>query len=247
MTIISNSRGFLFIHVQKCGGSSVESAYARYQRWNDLILGSTPLGERKAAIYKEEFGLHKHSTAAQLVDILGPEVFRGFEVIALVRRPDRIFQSFYKWGNKMIANHVAETETSLDTLRNFARNDPSEYAWPALSWIHIRGCLLHETFSGYATMLMDSGFRARPSRYLRHDGQVLCPNVYRLEEPGAFEEHFGRLVEDPGFQLPVVNKGESLDPDRMRWEPSALTRFLELHADEYDRYGYRVEDVSPEA
>ena len=43
--IICHSRKYVFIHIHKTGGTSVESALEPTLHWNDLLLGSTPFGE----------------------------------------------------------------------------------------------------------------------------------------------------------------------------------------------------------
>src|ERR671918_1169665 len=64
MTIVCRSRKFIFVHLHKCGGTSVEQAFAPHARWNDLVIGSTFWGELLQPLYKRRYGLTKHSRAS---------------------------------------------------------------------------------------------------------------------------------------------------------------------------------------
>jgi hypothetical protein len=109
--IISPSRNFIFIHLEKCGGTSVESALDPFLRWDDLILGSTEFGERLQALYNERYGrsndvLWKHSTAQDIYNFLTPEGWNEFAKIAVVRNPIDIVMSLYHFSETAIKYHV---------------------------------------------------------------------------------------------------------------------------------------------
>ena len=95
--IISPQRNFLFIHLYKCGGTSVERAYEKISLWDDLILGSTDFGEYAQGYYKQKFDLHKHSFARNIMRALGKERYLSMESFALVRNPFRVYESLHGW------------------------------------------------------------------------------------------------------------------------------------------------------
>src|SRR5215469_2544795 len=57
--IISHSRRFIFVHIHKAGGTSVEQALDPHLAWNDLILGGSQFGEKIQGAYQKRFGLNK--------------------------------------------------------------------------------------------------------------------------------------------------------------------------------------------
>lgn len=87
MTILSQSHGFLFVHIPYCGGEYVKAAYQPYARWCDLILGGTTLGKAVESAYQQRYGIGQYATLKQLEKALGDDLQR-FERVALVRHPE---------------------------------------------------------------------------------------------------------------------------------------------------------------
>ena len=102
MTIICRSKKFIFVHLVKCGGTSVERTFAPHARWNDLIVGSTTWGERLQPLHQRLFGLTKHSPAKKIVGAVGRDVWSDFWTVALVRHPLRIYESLYSWIGEIV-------------------------------------------------------------------------------------------------------------------------------------------------
>ena len=121
MTILSNSHDFVFVHLHKCGGSSVEIAYQPHAKWNDIVLGSTDTGERLQHIYRKLHGLHKHSTAAEIQDVVGP-FWNEAWTFSLIRHPVSIMESFYRWIHKLIDNFAQTSEQPFDVVLDKIRN-----------------------------------------------------------------------------------------------------------------------------
>ena len=239
MTILSPSRRLAFVHIQKCGGSSVEIAFARRQRWDDLVLGSTKLGEAIAPHYKQALGLYKHNTALELREIVGAELWSDWTSVALVRRPDKIYQSYYKWTHATIERHLAANKTTRQELLDELDRPRQTPSWRALSWGHFQESLRARDFSDYARRLMARKAYARLSRYVcDKQGERIVDRVYKLEELERFEQEFGQLIGEPDFRMPHENKGKSLPASALRWEPDTLAEFTALHAEEYERFGY---------
>ena len=82
--IISPSKNFIFIHLEKCGGTSIESTLEPHLYWSDMILGSTDFGEGMQQLYYERYSrkevnkykLWKHSTAKDINAFVGNDEWK---------------------------------------------------------------------------------------------------------------------------------------------------------------------------
>lgn len=133
--IISPSRNFIFIHLEKCGGTSVESALEPYLHWSDMLLGSTDFGERMQALYYEKFGyekvnnemLWKHSVAKDIHAFVTPQGWDDFTKISIVRKPEDLIKSLYMFSHMTVKYHLGRI--NRETWKERFRTDdfPNQY------------------------------------------------------------------------------------------------------------------------
>ena len=103
--IISPSRGYIFVHIPKTGGTSLTAALENMSLDDDILIGNSPKSHLK---WQSNDGsgrfLWKHSTLADTEWLISPEQLQYFFTIALVRNPwDRIVSSYsylrsQRWG-----------------------------------------------------------------------------------------------------------------------------------------------------
>lgn len=97
--IISFSRRFIFIHIHKCAGESIESACAPALARNDVLIGAGSSDQQSwiTDMFLERLtGFNKHSSAASVQERLG-DFYSWFVKFAVVRRPDRRAYSLYTY------------------------------------------------------------------------------------------------------------------------------------------------------
>lgn len=132
--IISRRHRFIFIHVPKTGGTSIEVALAGHLAWDDLILGSTPLGFAMNTAYRARHGLFDHGSLTDIANVCGPELPNSSFVFATVRHPlDRIV-SLYNFLNTLVEGHRRSVGLAPDIIRrrilsNEAADAPNFFAW----------------------------------------------------------------------------------------------------------------------
>lgn len=175
--IISSSRSFVFIHLEKCGGTSVESALQPHLAWYDMILGSTEYGEKMQNLYYERFGrenvnkemLWKHSTAKDVHAFLG-ETWDEFLKISVVRDPVEIMKSFYFFSRTTMKYHVGRI--NREKWKELIRTDIFPEAYP----------YTERYFVAFAqSELNDSGIDGFIDFALNNDRPCINPQVERLE------------------------------------------------------------------
>ena len=98
--IISHSRKFVFVHIQKNAGTSITKYLDKHLTYQDLLLGCNKFGESINRSYRKKFGLHKHAHAIKIKDVMGDETWNSYFSFSFVRNPyDRIV-SLYNWCRK---------------------------------------------------------------------------------------------------------------------------------------------------
>lgn len=134
--IISPSRKFIFIHLEKCGGTSVETALQPYLHWSDIIIGSTTYGERYQQNLYDRYSIEevnkdmlwKHSTAQQIEHFILPENWKEYKKISVVRDPIDLVRSLYFFSQTSVKYHIGRVNKQRWKEMLRTKNFPN--AWP---------------------------------------------------------------------------------------------------------------------
>lgn len=108
--LIMPSLKMIFVHLPKCGGTSVEVAFDRICKWMDIAVGGTEFGEILQPHYSAKFGLDKHSTAKDIIDVLGEQVWDEYYSWALVRSPYSRMLSNYNYAAREVSYHLKQVK-----------------------------------------------------------------------------------------------------------------------------------------
>ena len=104
--IISNSKNFIFIHIDKCGGNSVKDALQPYLNKNDILIGSLDFNETEQDLYYlEKYKLRRHSTAKEIKKIVKNN-WETMYKFTTVRNPLDIMISLYFYVEKNFKEDV---------------------------------------------------------------------------------------------------------------------------------------------
>jgi hypothetical protein len=105
--LLLNSRRLIYVHLNKCAGTAVEVSLSPLVKWNDILLGSTEQGEQLQPIYQSMFGLHKHSSAAEIERVIG-DVWWQYHSFATVRSPYERTASLYGYVASLVEDELAD-------------------------------------------------------------------------------------------------------------------------------------------
>lgn len=230
MTILSTTHKFVFIHLHKCGGSSVEAAYQPHARWCDLVIGSTGEGESLQNIYKALHGLEKHSTAAQLKAI-APEAMERFKVITTVRNPYKIYESYYRWYHRIVHNYAEKRQLGVDAVK--AQIVDKSIHMPFARWNVAQPYANSESFADFVLRMVGQKNVRTLTAALSVDGEIAVDEVYKLEEPDRLWEGLAGLV--PGLEPSHRNKGAEIATE---WNDAAREAVWKKHAKDFEMFGY---------
>jgi hypothetical protein len=244
MTIISYNHSFAFIHIQKCGGTSIEKEWAKYVRWGDFVIGSTPEGEVIQPVFRKLYGLEKHTTATRLRTVIGAADFDRMRSLAVVREPLGIVESDYRFAHAMLDIFVDRAARTPDQYRAMVGRVkemlgvPNHPKIPAFWYTHHRGAIsaaiLAGTFEDYLDRVADDRWHRVLADYVCDEGsRILVSNVLKLEEPDSIVAYFRQTLGFQDFELRWVNRGSDVDT---RWPADLRRRLREICAVDYDLF-----------
>jgi hypothetical protein len=171
--IICNSRKFIFVHINKTAGTSVTDTLYPHLQWNDIILGSTPVGIALNHPYKERFGLYKHSTAREIRAVVGPEIWRDYTTFCVLRDPVDRALSLYRYLRRLQADK-SEFRRRLRDLFGKGRPD-----WPATQ--ALRESESFSAFIRHPKIRHDPGFMSQKAFICDPEGTVIVDRILRFE------------------------------------------------------------------
>lgn len=91
---------FIYIHINKCGGTSLTQALKPFLTHEDIVLGGFPEAEKRSEEYFKKYGIYKHSTASEIKKFVGSDVWNEYYKFATIRDPwDRVVSTYF-WFHK---------------------------------------------------------------------------------------------------------------------------------------------------
>lgn len=238
MTIVSFNSNLAFIHIPKCGGSSIEFEWQRCGAAEDFVIGSTPEGEALQPHFKRLCGLQKHNTAWSLRRVLGRKQWNGLQTVIVVREPKKICESWYRFAGEQADCWIEDNASDLEGLRAaIAANDDTLPPW----WFGFKRTLVEammsDSFEEFVERVLDRRWRYYLRRYTNDKlGNRIVDHVFKLEQPDSLNEFFRGYL-GPGFQLGHKNAGKDLETN---WNDRQLTKFFGITEKEYLTFGYDI-------
>ena len=238
--IICHSRRFIFVHIHRTGGTSIESALDPFLCWNDLILGSSPFGEGMNNLYGNRFGLHKHSSVADIESICGDEICRNYYVFAMVRHPLDRLCSLYNFIGAVVHKWAAQQGISPNDIAAYIAAN-AQASTPALNWPCSKAFIETTSFSEFIRderLPADNASHTQVSRLRSLSDGTIRAQFYRLEDR---DEWLSRVKDTLAleFTLAHTNKSELklITRDAVSHEDRAYieARFTE----DYATFGYQ--------
>jgi Sulfotransferase family len=239
MMIICNSKRFIFVHIQKTGGTSVELALEPMLSWSDLILGSSHFGEGIDRYYRVRFGLSKHSGIEEIENVCGEQICREYHVFATVRHPLARLCSLYNFVGSKVHDWAERQHVRSDEIAAYITEE-SRAQTPALRWLASKAFIESSTFSQFIRdkrVAAGAPFRSQAS-FLRsrRDGTIRA-EVLRLEDNSTWVPRMEQIL-GVRFTLPHSNRSrlQLVATDNVSAEDR---RYVEAHFEEdYTVFGY---------
>ena len=233
MTIISDNYNFLFIHIPKCGGSSIEIEFERLAKWGDFVVGSTPNGYKLEKVFSELFGLDKHTPPSKLKRILGDR-WNQYKKVTIVRNPKKIIESYYKFGKRREKEICKNRKITRKELLEDISNEKKFV--PGWMFTQNKGVMIDaitsENFVEYLEKVADERWSNFFEKYVfSHE----LDHILKLENPLEIRAFFQNNI-DESFELrhENISKSEKLD-----WSQGSIKKYEKLVSDICNKLGYK--------
>lgn len=202
--ILSHSKRFIFVHVQKTAGESISHAILPHLDRSDMIVGTTLSGKISNLIYPKFVPLKKHSTALMLRSHFAEDVWGSYFKFSFVRHPVDRARSLHRYIGNMLRKREQRS------LRNMMFALPGTQTADPLKWPSARACLETASFSEF---IRHPDFSVREQwRYLcDKDGNILVDFVGKFE---TLEADFRRVLDRIGVgAVDLPRRNASATPD----------------------------------
>jgi hypothetical protein len=236
--IISPNRRFVFVHLHKCAGTSVELALEPCLGVNDLQLGSTGSGEAHRKVLRQLTGLYKHSTAAQVCRSIGEERWNAWFTFAFVRHPVDRLRSLYAYHQTLL-DRKPLTEAETIAFRTSGSLPPrAPYRFPCS-----RAVLETSDFNGFvlhASTWEDVGSQPLHLGLCDDSGKLLVKFVGKVENLEAdWAQVQKRLKVDASVGR--HNASTPLKDARMSFlSDEARARLFQRYSQDCEMFGYAL-------
>ena len=224
--------------MHKCAGTSVETALSKILSYNDILIGSTKVGEDQQEFFKRTIGLNKHSGASDVKAFVGEEAWDNFFTFAFVRHPiDRLY-SLYNYSRRMV-------EPFRHRLDEFDPNDVGTYPkTPPFTFHSVRSVLQSADFNDY--VLNECTWRdpgsARQADSLCENGELILKRVFKVENIDAA----WKRISDRFPGIDTLNRLNDSSPEGVVKNPKsllgkeALSKVLEFYSDDFRIFDYDI-------
>jgi hypothetical protein len=123
--MISLQKRFLFVHIPKTAGNSIQSVLRNYSEDQVVALRKEQDGIERFGLRNPRYKLRKHSTLSEYHDALGDEQFRNLYKFTAVRNPwDRMVSYYFTptqnpetWNKQKFRDIISKAVSVPDYLR----------------------------------------------------------------------------------------------------------------------------------
>jgi len=231
--IISLNRRYVFVHIHKCAGTSVEVALAKHLRHNDIVLGSTKSGEKNQDFFQRAIGLNKHSTAADAKRWMGEDMWGKCFKFAFVRHPIDRLLSLYSYGLKLAEGGGMTPEERQRFESTGALPDRPPFRYKA-----VKAAMKARNFSEFAMhplALQDAGARAQWESVYDDQGRLIVDFIGKVE---TIEQDWARILAHLGVEAELEVRNVSAGRGSSQLSDEALAFLAERYARDFELFGY---------
>ena len=214
--IISEGRGYIFVHIPKTGGTSMALALEDRAKADDILIGDTPKAKRRKNRLKgvQTAGrLWKHSTLADAEGLITRDQMPCLFTFTLVRNPWDRMVSYYHWLQVQSFEHTAVQLAQSHGFSAFMNHPHTQTSIKA---------------APYAHYMTDSVGQCHADLYIRLE--------HLAEDSAALHDHLGFTLD-----MPHANESRRVRDWRGFYTESDAELVADLCAADIAAHGYKFD------
>lgn len=234
--IVSHSRRFIFVHLHKTAGESIRASLEPHVAPGDIVIAPQGglVGGWLASRRERRIGLEKHSTASEIRERIGGDVFDSYFKFASVRDPVDRMLSLYRWLGTL------EWRVNRRRLRRLLVRLPAFQHLDETRWLAMRARRETSDFSAFIRhplLQSDQGARSQADVLCDSSGRLLVDGVIRFE---SLEQDFRLVAQRIGIQaIPLAWENRSSDPrEAEQLSAEDLAYLRERYARDYQLFDF---------
>jgi hypothetical protein len=203
--VLSVSHRFLFIHIPKTGGNSVQNVLRAYSEDDIVRLNPLQDGLERFEVRNARYPYHKHSSLAEYQSLLDPSLFADLYKFCCVRNPwDRLISFYFsphrrvtEWSRDEFARLVADTPPMIAHLGDAGGDEAPTRTSPAVNYV-MRFERLQEDFDEVCRRL---GIARGPLPHRNRSRRGHYSEYYDSELRDLVAEHHAPDIECFGYRF----------------------------------------------
>lgn len=225
MTVINRTHNFIFVHIPKCGGTSITHSLSALTEYCDLEIGSTPYGESFQKIFSPRFGIFKHSFGHEIRAAVGRQTWASSFTFTFVRNPfKRAFSTYSYFKKHAFAYKFIESfETFNDYVESELWNEtgPDRILLPQHHWAMDR--LGHE---------------------------IIVDRICKLENASQELDHVMRIIDPRNAKeakVQLIHKNESTSGKAFPYlSDKSIDKILDRYRMDFELFDYEAAPLKSE-
>jgi len=129
--LISIQKRFLFIHIPKTGGNSIQNVLRNYSEDKIVTIGKHQDGVERFEVRNDRYPITKHSTLSEYRQVIDQDTFRPLYKFATIRNPWDMMISYYfsphrqvdEWNREAFLNLVGQVHPIRHYISTDDKND----------------------------------------------------------------------------------------------------------------------------